>query len=144
MATALTTKQVQLWEGNDPVAKDLSLATLLNTIISELATATATNATNTAKWAALGLDGKKVVFGEASFSTSDVTVEIDCFTKEGVDLTVIEAIVLLPKEAWAATELLYYDGVVTVNGGAGDNTTTITRLAGTTSALKFGFILIGS
>lgn len=90
-----------------------------------------------------GLAGRKIVFGEAAFVTTGTTVEIPCYTKEGTDLTVIEAIVLLPKAAWAATELLYYDGVVTVNTGAGNNTTTITRLAGTTSALAFGFIIIG-
>lgn len=150
MATALTSAQLTKWSGNDPVAKDLSLPTLLNTVISELNTASAANVTNAsaitalqALWTELGLSGKKVAFGNSAFVTTGTTVEIPAYTAGGADMATIDCVMILPMAAWAATELLYADLAVTVGAGAGDNTTTITRLAGTTSALAFSYIVIG-
>lgn len=88
-----------------------------------------------------GLAGKRIAFGTASFTTTGVTKEVSAYTAEGKLITTIQFAICMPKAAWAATELMYMDGVV--DGSAGSETTTVTRIAGTTTGLGFWYFFIG-
>lgn len=116
---------IEKWRGEDTINDRSRLAHLLNAILPE------------------GLAGKKVVFGDAAFTTSGTTVEVPAYTAEGLDLTSIDAILVFPKVTHANSDLPFADGVITVNSGEGNNTTTVSRAAGTTSGLSFWFIIVG-
>lgn len=92
-----------------------------------------------------GLQNKRIAFGTAAFVTSGTAVEVPCYTAEGLDIGVIDTIIAVPKATHdEAQEALFCDGVVTVGSEEGDNTTTVSRTAGTTSALGFFYLIIGT
>lgn len=127
MATALTDNEVNRWEGNDPVAKELSLGTLLNTVISELNTASTANTTQAGYWSALGIAGKKILAGTASFNAADLTDTIDSSA-----IGTVDAILITPQTdeaAYSAAE----------SGG----TTTVTRPGSGTSGATYSYLIIG-
>lgn len=91
-----------------------------------------------------GLAGKKVVFGDGAFTTTGTTVDVPCYTAQGEDIATINAIIAVPKATHdEAQEALFCDGVVTETEGVGNNTTTVSRTAGTTSGLGFWYLIIG-